>query len=181
MDILLNDIGKTVKFYINTLELTKNCTNSENAIEKFIESSVSDNVINDVLILYENSDQITENEENKSTFLFSNGIFSNLCRSKKGFDFLFNKIGLNKFINIAKLTDNIDILIAVMQTLVSYFSNESTQDHSGIIDDILIVIKKCLNFEGRTSNLVSCCYKLSGLIYNVEIMEKILQLSKINK
>ena len=75
MDILLNDIGKTVKFYINTLELTKNCTNSENAIEKFIESSVSDNVINDVLILYENSDQITENEENKSTFLFQMEFF----------------------------------------------------------------------------------------------------------
>ena len=166
-----------MKYYIDTLELTKNCTYTENAVEKFLESSVANSVINDVIVFYENSAQITENEDNKNTFLFSNMIFSNLCRSKKGFAYLFNKIGLIKFLNIAKVSDNIDILTAVMETLVNYFQNETTNNHSELIDDILIVIKKCLIFEARTLNLISCCYMLSGLIYNFEIMDKMIPLS----
>ena len=178
MDILLKDEGKIVKYYIDTLELSKNCTNSENAILTFIDSDVANDVVNEVIILYENSEKITENQDNKSIFLFSNGIFSNLCRSKKGFTYLFNKIGLIKFITIAKLTDNLDILSAVVGLLVNYFQNE-TKEHQDLIDDILIVIKKCLVFVGRTCDLLDDCYMLSGLIYNTDLIEKMIPLSKI--
>jgi hypothetical protein len=178
MDILLNDIGKITKFYIDSLELSKNCTNSENAIIVFIDNTVAENIINEVINLYENSQLITENDDNKSIFLFSNGIFSNLCRSKKGFEWLFNKIGLAKFINIAKLTDNLDILSAVMQLLVNYFQNESPkEDLTPLLDDIFTVIKKCLNFEGRTENLITCSYLLSGLIYKLDFMERMIPIS----
>lgn len=178
MDILLNDIGKIVRFYIDTLELSKNCTYSENAILVFIESLVADNIINEVITFYENSQLITENEDNKSIFLHSNGVFSNLCRSKKGFEWLFNKIGLAKFINIAKVTDNLDILTAVMQLLVNYFENDGNKEEvAPLYDDIFTVIKKCLNFEGRTARLITYNYLLSGLIYSIDVMERMIPIS----
>jgi len=101
MEKITEDKNRSNKFYIDSLEISKNCTLSENAISPLIKSPVSEYIINQVINLYENTESIATDPEMKSIFIRSNAIFSNLCKSKEGFNYHFNKIGLEKFLSIA--------------------------------------------------------------------------------
>ncbi len=170
MEKITEDKNRSNKFYIDSLEISKNCTTSENAINPFIISPVSEYIINQVISLYENTDAIASDSEMKAIFIQSNAIFSNLCKSKEGFNYLFKKIGLEKFLNIAKLTNNLDILTAVLETLVNFLQNNN--DVSGFLNDILAILAKCLSIPNKTDRFATFCFLLAGLVYTPDLMEQ---------
>ena len=178
MEKISEEKYRSNKIYIICLEISNNCTNSENAIIPFISSSVSSKIIDEVLELYNNIETITSNPDIKSIFLNSNEIFSNLCKSTQGFEFLFNKIGLENLLNISKLTTNTDILSAVLETLVNFVQNNN--DVSEFISDILTILAKCLAIPNKSSKFISFCYLLAGLIYCEDLREFIQPLGLVN-
>ena len=148
---------------MDCLEIIKSCTKSDNSISSFFSFPISDKIINHVTNFYEITD------ENKEEFIQSNLIFANLCKSSIGFTHIFNKIGLERLLTIAKNTCDIDILSAIMDSLVTYIQNQN--DFSEIIGDLLTIIGKCILLTNRTSKLMTNCYLLSGIIYSQEISE----------
>jgi len=117
METVYPERNSHIRYYLDSLEIAKNCTGNDSGVSLFLSSSVCDNIINDVVKLYDNPDEINNSNDTKLIFGYSNSIFSNLCRSKDGFNYLYNKIGLDKLLSIAKLTNNLDILAAVLQAI----------------------------------------------------------------
>ena len=81
MEKISEEKYRSNKIYIICLEISNNCTNSENAIIPFISSSVSSKIIEEVLELYNNIETITSNPDIKS-FLQNSIRFSKLLRIK---------------------------------------------------------------------------------------------------
>ncbi len=134
-----------------------------------------ENIINDLLALYNDPESINASSDSKHVFGFSNAIFSNLCKAKEGFNFLYNKIGLDKFLSIAKMTDNLDILAAVLQAIVNYL--QSGKDFNGIINDVMRILNKCLKFPNKTASVMSKLLLISGLIYSLQIIDNMKKLN----
>jgi hypothetical protein len=192
---LINDPEKPINFYIDALDIIKNCTYSENSIPVFIGSSAAEPIVKEVLHLYENPEVLNHNQDIKKLFFNSNMIFSNLCRYKKGFQYLFNKIGMEKLISVGRKTSHVDILTAIVEMLVNYMqnSNQSGQKENAaekenslklqdsFSKEVLSILSKCLNLNSnqKTGKLISSCLNLAGLIYKPEISNEIIKLDLI--
>jgi hypothetical protein len=179
MEKIIADPEKPMKFYIDSLDIAKNCTFSESSIPVFLDSKISTPIVEEVISLYEKPEIISSNPDLKSLFFFSNMIFSNLCRSRRGFGYLVNQIGLEKLIEIGKKTANVDILSAIVEMLVNYIQNHTKDQIAGLIKDILVVLSKCINLPARTSKLTSACLVLAGLVYSPEVMDALSRLNLI--
>jgi len=179
METLYPDRNLHIRYYLDSLEITKNCTTNDSGIALLLTSSICDNVIDEVVRLYDNPEEINQNSDVKHIFGFSNSIFSNLCKSKDGFNYLYNKIGLDKLLRIAKMTNNLDILSAILQAIVNYL--QSGKDYSAIVKDIMEILNKCLNIKDKTSTVMSKLLLIGGLIYSPQIIDqmKALNLVKI--
>lgn len=177
METVYPERNSHIRYYLDSLEIAKNCTGNDSGVSLFLSSSVCDNIINDVVKLYDNPDEINNSNDTKLIFGYSNSIFSNLCRSKDGFNYLYNKIGLDKLLSIAKLTNNLDILAAVLQAIVNYL--QTNNDFTPKIKEILEIVQKSLGLNNKTSAIMSRVLLICGLVYSPQILENILSLNLV--
>ena len=157
--------------YLSALDVVKNCTWSENAVLSLIENKLFDKLIDEVLNYYNHPELLSENDDNKICFFYDNILLSNISKVGKGFEAIYNKIGIEKLIKICKNTGNLDFLTSFVMVLNNYFenslfNNESKNEH--LIIDILEICKKCfnLNINDINENLFFKTMKLIGNIYN---------------
>ena len=165
---------KEFLIYLATLDVLKNCTWSENAVALLIESPILDKLIEEVLMLYDNSEQLNDNDQVMTCFLYDNINFSNVCKTKKGFDVIFKKIGIEKLIDLAKKTGNIDFLTSIIEMLINYTNenndksdeNEDNKKNDKIYSEITDICVKCFNIENSSESLFTKTLRLTGNIYN---------------
>ena len=170
---LKNDNNKNIKDYLTDYNVQSKdilqCTsNSENCIPLIINSSVFPEITSEYINFYNSADLLADNPINQKLFLYDNIIFSNVCKSKKGFDLIFNEIGLDKIIDIGYNTNNIFLLESIILMLINYVNNNNLDKISiHILEDMLNIINKvlCLNTEDKTALLLSHTYNLISLIY----------------
>ena len=179
---------KEFLIYLATLDVLKNCTWSENAVNLLIESPILDKLIEEVLMLYDNSEQLNDNEQVMTCFLYDNINFSNVCKTKKGFDVIFKKIGVEKLIDLAKKTGNIDFLTSIVEMLINYTNEnndkeEENENNNKIYAEITDICVKCLNIENSSENLFTKTLRLIGNVYNDKnpSKEKISNMDIVNR
>ena len=105
-------------YNVQSKDILQCTSNSENCIPLIINSSVFPEITSEYINFYNSADLLADNPINQKLFLYDNIIFSNVCKSKKGFDLIFNEIGLEKIIDIGYNTNNIFLL----ESIISLFS-----------------------------------------------------------
>jgi hypothetical protein len=99
-------IKEEYQIYLSALEVLKNCTYSENAVEDFLLSVYYEIFIEEISDFYENMSKVNENKENRECFYYDNIILDNIIKTNKGFESILNNLGVDKVLLIAKNTGN---------------------------------------------------------------------------
>ena len=172
----LNKKEDDFPIYISALDVVKNCTWSENAVLSLIETKLFDQLIDEVLEYYNNPQLLSENEDNKKCFFYDNVLLSNICKVDKGFEAIYNKIGIEKLLEICKNTGNLDFLTSCVMVLNHYFENPKLKSElikMNLINDIIEICKKGFNSNVNdiNENLFFKTMKLIGNIYSDESKE----------
>ena len=160
--------------YISSLDVLKNCTYSENAVLSFIENKLFDRLIAEVLKFYNNPELLSENDNNKLCFFYDNILLTNISKVNKGFEAIFNKIGIEKLLKICKNTGNLEFLTSFVMVLNNYIENSKINNEINkpeLLNDILEICKKGFNLNlsdliDINENLFFKTMKLIGNIYN---------------
>ena len=160
--------------YISSLDALKNCTYSENAVLSFIENKLFDRLIEEVLKFYNNPELLSENDNNKLCFFYDNILLTNISKVNKGFEAIFNKIGIEKLLKICKNTGNFEFLTSFVMVLNNYIENSKINNEINkpeLLNDILEICKKGFNLNLNdltdvNENLFFKTMKLIGNIYN---------------
>ena len=173
---------KPAPYYLETIDIVKNCTLSENTMQAFLSSPVSDTIIDEVIKLYEQPEAIMTNKDLRQLFYVTNIIFSNICKFKKGFNYLAKKIELEKLLLIGGQTQNIDILTAISEMLINYLENQPKDEIKPIISkNIVEIISKSLNLMDNTPRLSSFALKLVAMNYPNEVNDSMINKLEIIK
>lgn len=179
MEKLLYDkenLNNNIFIYLETLDIAKNCTASEASIPVFISSSVAENIISDIFDIYDKPEVITNNLDMRHKFKYANRIFSNLCTNKRGFNFVFDKLGMNRLIEIAMKTYNEFILEAVLEMILNYIQNNDKATINKIINEIFFIIIKAFKVYDKNRECVDLLIKTLLVLGNIagdESSEKI--------
>ena len=170
------DNNEDFPIYLSALDVVKNCTWSENAVLSLIENKLFDQLIDEVIKFYNNPELLSENDDNKICFFYDNILLTNISKVDKGFEAIFNKIGIEKLLKICKNTGNLDFLTSVVMVLNNYIENkkidkEKESDKSHLINDILEICKKGFNLNANdindiNENLFFKTIRLIGNIYD---------------
>ena len=154
-------------FNVNAKAVLQDCSHSDNAIPLIIDSPVLDSTVKEVTTLYNHPEVLESNEDIKKIFLYDNIIFSNCCKNQKGFEFIFNKIGLEQLMSLGKKTGNVVLLEAIVDMLINYL--RGIQNKNDLNDtfwgDVLTIINKCYELDGRTPQLISKAQTLISLMW----------------
>lgn len=181
MEKLTEEKNQNMHFQVGSKDTMKNCSNSENAVPIILDSPLLDKLIEETLELYEHPEILSTNPDMKKIFLYDNIIFSNICKNKKGFEAVFNKIGLDKLLILGKKTGNIDLLEAIITMLINYLRHT---DKEGLSDafwsDVLLIINKCLNLKDRSPSLIAKTMILISLMFMPKLIPFIEKLDLIN-
>ena len=174
--------NKNIGFAVNSKNVLQACSNSDNAIPIISESPVLDSTIEEVTKLYDKPEVIAKNEDVKKLFNYDNLIFSNLCKDKKTFGDIFNKIGLDKLLDIGKKSSNPNLLDAILNMLNNYIKNAEKKEDipEEILEPTLEIMKKCGTLDQRTAPLMSKVLLLSGKLYNEKLKPKIDSLNLVD-
>ena len=181
MERLCTEKENDFLIYIAALDILKNCTWSESAVLLLVDSPLLDNLIEEVLSLYEKPDEMIENDELRTCFLYDNINFSNVCKSQKGYEAIFKKIGLDKLISLGLKTGNVDFLSAILEMIISYLNNPDKPLKENQRNDIVTICERSLNLPDKNENLYSKTLKLIGLVYDDKTKEKINNLDLVQK
>ena len=158
---------KILPFNVNAKAVLQDCSHSDNAVPLIVESPVLESTIKEVTTLYNHPEVIDTDEGIKQIFLYDNIIFSNCCKNQKGFEFIFNTIGLEQLILLGKKTGNAVLLEAIVDMLINYL--KGIQNKNELSDtfwgDVLTIINKCYELDGRTPSLISKTHTLISLIW----------------
>ena len=141
-----------------------------------------DSTIDEVTKLYDKPELIASNNDVEKLFNSDNEIFSNLCKDKKTFGDIFDKIGLDKLLDIGKKSTNPNLLTAILNMLSNYINNNPNQEDISpeILEPALEIMKKCGTLEERTAPLMSKMLLLSSKLYsNEKIKPKIDELNLV--
>jgi len=167
---------------LETLDLVKNCTVSEASIPIFISSPIAETIINEINELYEKPQIISNDNIMKIKFQLTNKIFSNLCKNQKGFNFVFDKLGMARLIVLAKKTYNESILEAVLEMILNYLQNNQKEKIDLILNDIFNIIIKAFKVYEKNTETVDILTKallVLGNICSEDTMQKITEINLI--
>jgi len=167
-----------IYIYLETLDIAKNCTFSENSVPIFISSIIAEKILSDIIEMYDKPEIIANNLDMRIKFKYTNNIFSNLCKFSKGFNFVFEKLGMSKLIDLAKKTYNEIILEAVLEMILNYVLNHDKEKITNILDDIFNILYKVFKVFEKDQDTIDLLIKgllLLGNISNDETSEKIAQ------
>ena len=155
-----------IELSVGSKDVLKNCSNSENAVTVIIDSPLLDKLIDETLLLYNNPETISNDTYMKQIFLYDNITFSNICKSKKGFEVVFNKIGLERLLELGKKTGNVDLLEVIINMLINYVRHQNKNElKNEFLQACIIIINKCLGLKDKTVSLISKTFILISLLY----------------
>jgi len=160
------------------LDIIKNCTTSESAIPLFISSQVADKIILEIFDIYKNPNIIQNDENLRSKFRSSNKIFSNLCQNKKGFNFVFDKLGLEKLLELAKNTYDETIIDSILEMIINFINNNTKSEIEKYLMNIFMIVKKAYKiFDNNREkvDLLTNAILIIGLLCSDETQEIINQ------
>lgn len=163
---------------IESLNIAKNCTTSESAIAIFISSSVAEKIISEIFDIYKNPNKIQTDANLRDSFRASNKIFSNLCQNKKGFNFVFEKLGLEKLLELARNTYDETIIDAILEMIINFINNNSIkviEKYLGAIFMIVIKAYKVYDNNREMADLLTKAVLIVGLLCNEDSIEVINQ------
>ena len=165
--------NKNLGFDVSSKNVLQACSNSDNAIPIIAESPVFDSTIGEVLNLYNKPELIAANGDVQKIFLYDNVIFSNLCKDKKAFDKIFNKIGLDKLLNLGKKTGNVNLLDACMNMLKNYIKNTPDKEKipPEVLDTTFQILDKCIKLKDRNAPLMSKVLDVCANLYTCETLK----------
>ena len=181
MERLSNEKENDFLIYIAGLDVLKNCTWSESAVLLLVDSPLLDSLIEEVLTLYEKPDEMIENDELRTCFLYDNINFSNVCKCQKGYEAIFKKIGLDKLISLGLKTGNVEFLSSILDMINSYMNNKDKPLTDKERDDIVTICERGLSLPDKNENLFSKSLKLTGLVYDDKTKDKINNLDLVGK
>ena len=161
------------QIYLSTLDVVKNCTYCENAVQELTSSSYFDLFIEEILKFYENLETIKDNKDNMICFYYDNIILNNITKYNQGYESLYNKIGFEKILNIAKNTNNINMLNFIIISLNNKLENSKEKDElkiSELIKDIIFICKKIFDLDSenkKVENIIQI-FNLISKLYTKE-------------
>ena len=167
--------------YLLKVQFLTNCTWSESAVLLLVDSPLLDSLIEEVLTLYEKPDEMIENDELRTCFLYDNINFSNVCKCQKGYEAIFKKIGLDKLISLGLKTGNVEFLSSILDMINSYMNNKDKPLTDSQRDDIVTICERGLTLPDKNENLFSKSLKLTGLVYDDKTKDKINNLDLVGK
>ena len=161
------------QIYLSALDVVKNCTYCENAVQELTSSSYFDLFIEEILKFYENLETIKDNKDNMICFYYDNIILNNITKYNQGYESLYNKIGFEKILNIAKNTNNINMLNFIIISLNNKLENSKEKDElkiSELIKDIIFICKKIfdLDTENKKVDNIIQIFNLISKLYTKE-------------
>ena len=165
------------KLIFYCLDAFKNCTLTESVSIMLIDSPVIEQLLKEFLDFYSNTDKLNQNEDMPKYFFYLNIIFANILKTQKGFEYLFNKIPIDKLIFLGANTGNIDLLTSIIEMLIYYLVVKKEKFTDEQINNIIPICNKGLSIPERTINLLSKTLKLTGLIHNNNTKDKIAEMS----
>ena len=178
-------IKEEYQIYLSALEVLKNCTYSENAVEDFLLSIYYEIFIEEISGFYENMSTVNENKENRECFYYDNIILDNIIKTNQGFESILNNLGFDKVLLIAKNTGNANMWYSTIVYL-----NNKTKDPKEkkeelidkLINDILVLAKKVfdVNPDEMKENLLSETLNLLANVYNKKNEESFNKLNIVN-
>ena len=161
------------QIYLSALDVVKNCTYCENAVQELTSSSYFDLFIEEILKFYENLETIKDNKDNLICFYYDNIILNNITKYNQGYESLYNKIGFEKILNIAKNTNNINMLNFIIISLNNKLENSKEKDElkiSELIKDIIFICKKIFDLDSenkKVENIIQI-FNLISKLYTKE-------------
>ena len=161
------------QIYLSALDVVKNCTYCENAVQELTSSSYFDLFIEEILKFYENLETIKDNKDNMICFYYDNIILKNITKYNQGYESLYNKIGFEKILNIAKNTNNINMLNFIIISLNNKLENSKEKDElkiSELIKDIIFICKKIFDLDSenkKVENIIQI-FNLISKLYTKE-------------
>ena len=161
------------QIYLSALDVVKNCTYCENAVQELTSSSYFDLFIEEILKFYENLETIKDNKDNMICFYYDNIILNNITKYNQGYESLYNKIGFEKILNIAKNTNNINMLNFIIISLNNKLENSKEKDElkiSELIKDIIFICKKIFDLDSenkKVENIIQI-FNLISKLYTKE-------------
>ena len=161
------------QIYLSALDVVKNCTYCENAVQELTSSSYFDLFIEEILKFYENLETIKDNKDNMICFYYDNIILNNITKYNQGYESLYNKIGFERILNIAKNTNNINMLNFIIISLNNKLENSKEKDElkiSELIKDIIFICKKIFDLDSenkKVENIIQI-FNLISKLYTKE-------------
>ena len=161
------------QIYLSALDVVKNCTYCENAVQELTSSSYFDLFIEEILKFYENLETIKDNKDNMICFYYDNIILNNITKYNQGYESLYNKIGFEKILNIAKNSNNINMLNFIIISLNNKLENSKEKDElkiSELIKDIIFICKKIFDLDSenkKVENIIQI-FNLISKLYTKE-------------
>lgn len=165
-----NESNEDLKYYLlnDALTCAKLGTTTTNGINSFIKSQAADIILDDLIEKYDKIDSLSANDSIRKMFIVSNGIFMNLCKTKEGFDFVFEKIGLSKLLEISKRTQNTDILGSIQQTILNFL--KSGNSLGDLTQEVANFNLKCAKNSKKTPKMLTDALLIAGsLVGNSDI------------
>ena len=161
------------------LDILKNCTLTEAVSIMLIDSPIIEKILNELLDFYVDPEKLKKDENIPKYFLYENIIFANILKTQKGFEYLLNKVPIDKLIFMGKSTGNIDFLTSIIDILINYLVIKKEKFTDEQLNDIIPICNKGMTIPERTINLISKSLKLTGLIHNNTTKDKIAEMSLV--
>ena len=183
------------QIYLFALDVLKNCSYSENSVQSLLLNNYYDSFIQEIIKFYENIQIIKETKENTKCFYYDNIILNNIIKLNQGFENIYNKVGIDKVLIIAKNTTNINIWNLTIINLNNILKDEKQKQEllkPELINDISILVKKVFDMSNEqiqetlfveTLKLVAVISdkNMEDLIKNLEIVKIINSSFETNK
>jgi hypothetical protein len=170
--------NKQKSIYSQCIDVLKNCTYSENAIPVFLSSTISDLLVIEVVKVYFKPELLSDPDV-KQVFQYSNAVFSNLCKNKKGFSYLCSKLNQQKLLEIAEKTYNMDIIAAILEMFFNYIRNNSDEEINPFADALINLLLKSFSLSRKTDKLLINSFLLTGVLYKNDYRDKMSKLEVV--
>ena len=161
------------------LDILKNCTLTDAVSIMLIDSPILEKLLDELLDFYVSPEKLSKDENIQKYFLYENIVFSNILKTQKGFEYMLNKVPIDKLIFMGKDTGNIDLLTSIIDILIHYLVVKKEKFTDDQLNNIIPICNKGLTIQERTINLISKSLKLTGLIHNDTTKEKIAEMNLV--
>jgi hypothetical protein len=165
-----NDNNYLTNFISKGKFILKECSQSEKASIKILDSPIFQSIVSEIMELDENPKAMNTSNYIKKIFIYDTAVISNVCMNSKSYEQIINKLEIDTILLLGTKTGNVILLEYIINMTFYHLSVNyrkiDLQLNDELFCSICAVIEKIIRNKNRSSILMVKALNLICLLYN---------------